>query len=384
VDTTPLARLAVLHVVVPTEVGGMQRVVEALAKGFHRRGHRVGVAGVLPGHGPAQAGTLAAVAAAGAFVTRIRVPGRGYLSERAAIADLCRAFRPDVVHTHGYRPDVVDAGVARRAGIPAVTTVHGFTGGGWKDRLYERLQLHAFRRFDAVVAVSRPLAGVLARAGVPRERIHVVPNAWAGGLEPTGRDEARRALGVPAAGVLLGWVGRFTREKGADVLVRALPLLDDLPLAAALVGGGPQRVELKAAAAAMGLAARTHWPGVVPDAGRLMAAFDVFVLSSRTEGTPIVLFEAMAAGVPIVATRVGGVPDVIGPDDAALVPADDPPAIAAAIRGVLAEPARARDRVDSARRRLAAEFALEPWLDRYEGLYRSLRPAGPDAPAAPA
>ena len=95
------------------------------------------------------------------------MPGRAYLRERAAIARLLREVRPDVVHTHGYRPDVLDAGVARGQGIAVVTTVHGFTGGGWKNRVYEWLQCRAFRRFDAVVAVSRPLVGLLERRGHP-------------------------------------------------------------------------------------------------------------------------------------------------------------------------------------------------------------------------
>ena len=98
-------------------------------------------------------------------VVPIDVATRGYLAERAAIASLCRRFRPDVFHTHGYRPDVVDAGVARRLGVPTVTTVHGFTGGGWKDRLYERIQRRAFRSFGAVVAVSQPLRDALLRDG---------------------------------------------------------------------------------------------------------------------------------------------------------------------------------------------------------------------------
>src|SRR5713101_3623616 len=96
----------------------------------------------------------------------------------AAMLELGRRLRPAVVHTHGYRPDVVDAGAARRLGIPTVTTVHGFTGGGWKNRFYERVQRRSHRRFDAVVAVSRPLVEQLLRDGVPPRRLHLVQNAW--------------------------------------------------------------------------------------------------------------------------------------------------------------------------------------------------------------
>jgi glycosyltransferase involved in cell wall biosynthesis len=377
------AHMAVLHVVFPAGVGGLERVVEALATGQRRRGHRVAVAGiVVPAH--AEPTLLTALRDAGVEVHVVLAAGRRYLRERAAIGELCRTLQPDVVHTHGYRPDVVDAPAARRLGVPTVTTAHGFTGGDWKNRLYERFQLRAFRRFDAVVAVSRPLADRLARERVPREHLHLVQNAWAGKTDFESGPEARQALGAPAEGRLIGWVGRFTREKGADVLVQALALLDGPPATAVMVGDGPELGALRAEAARLGVGGRIIWPGAVPDAGRLMRAFDVFVLSSRTEGTPIVLFEAMAAGVPVVVAAVGGVPDVVGDGEAALVPPDDPRALAAALRRVLADPASAGARTAAAGRRLATQFAVDPWLDRYEQVYESLlnRPGRRRQPSA--
>ena len=273
------------------------------------------------------------------------------------------------MHTHGYRPDVLHSGVARRLGIPVVTTLHGFTSGGWKNWCYEWLQYRAFRRFDAVVAVSGQLVERLQRAGVPRSRIHAVPNACPQVAPPLDREAARRALGMPRDGFAVGWVGRLSNEKGPDVLVEAIPHLHDLPLSVSVVGNGVERVPLQGRAAALALNGRIRWHGVVLDAGRLFAAFDVFVLSSRSEGTPMVLFEAMAAGVPIVATRVGGVPDVVSPAEAVLVPPDDPVVLAAAIRGVYERPARAQQRARAARTRLERDFSAGPWLDRYEAIY---------------
>src|SRR5204863_178583 len=125
----------------------------------------------------------------------------------------------------------------------------------------------------------------------------------------------------------VGWVGRLRPEKGADVLLAALPLLADLPLVVSVVGEGRQRPQLQQSAARLGLGDRVRWLGNVAEAGRLFAGFDVFALSSRTEGTPIVLFEAMAARTPIVASAVGGVPDVVSPREALLIGADDPAAL---------------------------------------------------------
>jgi glycosyltransferase involved in cell wall biosynthesis len=161
--------VVVLHVVAPAAFGGLERVVTMLAGGMRGLGHDVHVTAIVDGRGAEQS-FLVALAAAGVPTRALAVPGRAYGTERAAIAQLCREIRPDVVHTHGYRPDVVDAGVARRLGIPIVTTVHGFTGGGWKNRLYEWVQCRAFRRFDAVVAVSRPLVAGGGGGGGPPPR----------------------------------------------------------------------------------------------------------------------------------------------------------------------------------------------------------------------
>jgi glycosyltransferase involved in cell wall biosynthesis len=362
----------VLHVIAPGDVGGAERVVHALAAGQHQAGLGVRVAAVLA-NGADQHPFLTPLDQAGVEAIPLRFPPRAYGRERAAIAELCRRLRPDVVHTHGYHVDVVDSGAARRAGVPTVATVHGFTGGDWKNWIYERLQRRALRRFAAVVAVSRPLARDLERGGVPPARLHIVPNASpAHDPPPLPRDQARTRLAVPNGRFHVGWVGRLTPEKGADVLLAALPLLADLPLVVSVVGDGRRRPQLQEAAARLGLGDRVRLLGNVAEAGRLFAAFDVFALSSRTEGTPIALFEAMAARTPIVASAVGGVPDVVSPQEALLVGADDPAALARAIRAVHANPAAAAERVRRAHERLARDFAPGPWLERYEHIYRSV------------
>ena len=359
----------IVHVVAPAEFGGLERVVQLLGQGLRGLGHDVHVVAVVVDPRGIEA-FLAPLQDAGVHTHTIVVPGRSYLRERAAIRDLCRRLCPDVVHTHGYRPDVLDAGVAQRLGIPVVTTVHGFTGGGWKNRLYEWLQCRAFRGFDAVVSVSRPLVDRLRSAGIAMSRLHEVRNAWSPAQPLLGRDAARRALGLPLAGFAIGWLGRLSHEKGPDILVGALPYLQDLPLFASVVGDGGMRASLQAQARDLRLNGRIRWQGVVPDGARVLTAFDVCVLSSRTEGTPMALFEAMAAGVPVVATAVGGVPDVISSREAVLIPPNDPAALAGAIRGVYRDPAAARERARAAQTRVERDFSVAPWLERYEAIYR--------------
>ena len=367
-------RLSVLHLIAPGDVGGAERVVHALASGQARAGHRVTVAAVLSNGADHRSHPfLGPLERAGVDTVVLRVPPRAYRRERSACVELCHRLRPDVVHTHGIRVDVVDAAAARRAGRPTVTTVHGFTGGDFKMWVYERLWRRALRGFDAVVAVSRPLARDLERTGVPPARLHAVLNAWAADdVPPLARAEARHELGVHSGVFHVGWVGRLTEEKGVDVLLAAVAHLGDMPLVVSVVGDGRRRPQLERQARRLGVSDRVRWLGTRPDAARLFAAFDVFALSSRTEGTPIVLFEAMAARTPIVASAVGGVPDVLSPQEALLVGADDPAALARAVRAVHTDPAAAVDRARRANERLAREFAPGPWLEQYERIYRSV------------
>ncbi|HWC72393.1 MAG TPA: glycosyltransferase family 4 protein [Gemmatimonadales bacterium] len=354
-------------------IGGLERVVQLLAQGQARAGYDAHVVAILdPSYGGGHP-LLDALAASGVTTHRIALPGRAYRMERAAVRQLVRRVEPDIVHTHGYRPDLVDSAAARREGIPTVSTAHGFTGGDWKNRVYERLQRRAYRRsFDAVVVVSRALADRLIRDGVPADRIHIVFNAWQETTPLLDRATAREVLGIAGGEFRIGWVGRLSQEKGPDVLIDALRLLRDLPLGVSMVGAASaeEQQALLARARRLGVADRITWHGLVPDASRVFAAFDLFVLSSRTEGTPIVLYEAMAAGVPIVATRVGGVPDAVSPAEAALVPAANPVALAAAIRSVYRDSAAAQARVRRARQRVLREFSVPPWVRRYEAVYQ--------------
>ena len=350
-------------------------MVQALAIGHHRAGHRVSVIAVLEPDAASHP-FVVRLRQEGVLVEELRVPAKSYFAERRGIRALLRSAPPDVVHTHGYRCDLLDAGVARSLGIPIVSTMHGSSRLGGRSHLFEWLQLRAWRRFDAVVAVSRPLEAMLRDAGVARERIHVVANAWPGVEPMSSRDEARRRLGIGTSEFVVGFVGRLIRAKGPDILLGALAALPEGPWRAVLVGDGNERPALDAMVAAQGHAARVSFTGHLDDATELYRAFDVFVLSSRTEGTPIALFEAMAASVPVIATRVGGVPDVVSGHEALLVPANDASAIADAIADVRRDGAAAGERARRARARVVSEFGATAWLRRHEELYRSVMPRG--------
>ncbi len=303
-------------------------------------------------------------------VLEIRGAARAYRHEYLQLRQAFRRLKPDIVHTHGYRSDVVGALAARGLGIARVSTAHGFTGGGGlKGRLYEWIQLAGWRMHQAVIAVSQPLVVKLAAAGLRRDRVHLLPNGWGRGTAALPRDQARQALTLPAGQSLVAWVGRLSREKGADVMVEAVPHLPP-GVSLVMVGEGPERVVLEARAAQLGISDRIRWLGAVPEAGRYLAAFDAFALSSRTEGTPIALFEAMAARLPIVATTVGGVPDVVTGREAILVPSEDPEALGLGLTRVLSEAATA-NRVAAAATRLEDQYGVSAWVNRHDEVYRA-------------
>lgn len=362
--------MSILHVVAPAPFGGLESVLRALAAGHARRGHSVRVAAVLsetPGAHP----LIDALTRDGVATTVLHIGARGYRAERRAIRALCRDVRPDVVHTHGFRSDVIDGAVARGEHLPVVSTCHGFIEGDFKGKLYQTLQRRALRRFDAVIAVSEPIAARLRAANIDERAVHLIPNAFSPSRDMFSRDAARAELGIPP-GPVIGWVGRLSAEKGPDLALEAFAGVGDSRARLVFIGDGRERMQLLDQAQSLGVADRISWCGSVADAGRFFPAFDAFLLSSRTEGTPISLLEAMAANVPIVATRVGGVPQVLDESCAHLVAAGDVEAMARALTSVLTDVAQANARASVARNRLAERFAVDGWLDRHETLYRTV------------
>jgi glycosyltransferase involved in cell wall biosynthesis len=371
------SRLSVLHVLAPGAYGGLEQVVHSLTTGHADLGHSIQVVALLSS--PAQENPFV-VQLAG---TRVRVqgnvhPSRHYLAQTRTLHHILRRERPAIVHTHGYHADLLAGRVAHAHGIPTITTLHGFTGGDWKNRCYEWLQRRALRRYDRVVAVSQSMLSALQKSGIPQQCISVIPNAWRPNGQPLRRSVVRSSLGIEPQSFHLGWVGRASPEKGLDVLINALAYLRDLPIVVSVIGDGAERARAEKLAAQLGVQDRVRWQGVKRDAWRLFPGFDLFVLSSRTEGTPIVLFEAMFAGVPIVTTAVGGVPNVVSAREALLVAPDAPRLLADAIRRTFEDPSSARTRARAARSRLS-DFSVPVWLERYLNLYHSLVRQGSDS-----
>lgn len=303
----------------------------------------------------------------------LHLSARAYRAEIRAVRRLLREHDAHLLHTHGYRSDALALPIGWRLPVARVSTTHGFTGGGSRNQLYEWLQRRALRRFDAVVAVSERMRRDLVDAGVPAARTRTVRNAWLPRTDLASRADAREALELSEGTTVLGWVGRMSREKAPDVMIEAFGQTDAPDLRLSMVGTGPMEAELRDRAAREGLADRVRWHGVVEGAGRLMRAFDALFITSWTEGTPMTLLEAIGAGVPVVTTAVGGIPDVVSDEEAVLVEAGDAAALAAAARSVHEGDPESDARAERARARLERELAVEPWLERYARVYASAR-----------
>lgn len=357
------------HVLAPANFGGLERVVFALSTGQQRRGNAVHVV-MLVEAGTAEPFVATQLKHEEVEVVTIPTRRRDYLTQMRLLSDHCRETEPDVLHTHGYLPDVLSRALPRSVTARRVSTVHGFIGGTLRGRVYEWLQCRAYGRVDAV-AVSRKLASDLVARGVPKTKVHLIPN----GAVPVAlldRKVARQQLGLSEETFNVGWVGRVSHEKGLDVLLDALRQLTDLPIRLTVVGDGPSRAALQRYCEGSGLNSAVHWAGVLFDPSAMLRAFDLVVISSRTEGTPMTLLEAMSAQVPVVATAVGGIPDVMAAEQGLLVPSEDPGALTAAIRSVYYDRTAAMRRAFAARRRIDTDFSMENWLEQYDTLYAAL------------
>jgi glycosyltransferase involved in cell wall biosynthesis len=299
-------------------------------------------------------------------------------------------FGARILCCHGYKAGLVGRLAARRVGIPVVAVSRGWTGESLKVRLYERLDRLGLRWMDRVVCVSRGQAAKVRRAGVPPAKVVVIPNAVQaarfGQADPSCREELRLLFPLPP-GRIVAAVGRLSPEKGFDVLIRAAGrVVREMPAVGfVLFGDGPLRPALAGQIERAGLGARFVLAGFRNDLDRFYPHFDVLAQSSYTEGMPNVVLEALAAGVPVVATAVGGTAEVAEEGvSGRLVPPGDAAALARRLLEVLRCPATRRAMARAARERVLRHFTFEAQSAGYRRLFDTLpRPDGRAAISAP-
>jgi glycosyltransferase involved in cell wall biosynthesis len=259
------------------------------------------------------------------------------------LTEILDRIQPDIVQTHSVKSHFLMRWTGLGKRYRWLAFHHGYTFDDLKMRAYNQLDRWSLPAAGKMVTVCGPFARQLERIGVDPQRIHVLPNS----IEPSvsaGAEQIqalRERLGIrPGERVILG-IGRFSAEKAPMDLVRAAAQLrrshPEVSFRLVLVGDGPERERVTSAAAGEGLDA--IFPGQQREVWPYYGLADVYALPSHSEGSPNVILEAMAAGVPIAATAVGGVPEMLRDQESALlVPARDPDALAAALGRLLTEP----------------------------------------------
>jgi glycosyltransferase involved in cell wall biosynthesis len=374
----PARRPRLLLLITLAEVGGAQTYVASLLPALSER-----FDALVAAHGP---GPLVEAAAAGSarFVPLVHLHRRiSPWRDLVALVELVRLLRrerPDIVHANSSKAGVLGRLAAALAGVPIrIFTVHGWafsahTGASsrlyrWADRLVRPLTT-----VTICVAKSEQSSGVLAATCDP-ERTLVIPNAV---------DVAAAHRAVHGGGrTRIVAVGRLQRPKDFFTLVRAVKGLPAGAFEMAVVGEGPDRRRLEQEIRGLGLSDRVHLYGERRDVRDVLANSDLFVLSSSSEGLPLSVLEAMAAGLPVIASRVGGIPElVVDGVTGILVPPGDESALGAALRRLVDDSALRRRLGDAGHARAAERFDLEAFWGAHLALYsRELAKRGLPLPA---
>ena len=364
-------RLRVLTLVDSLRPGGAERVAATVAMGLDRERFEPFVCVSRSPEGPS---LREQVEAAGIGVLELDRRFRAAVWSWAPLVRVLRRRRIDVLHAHMFGSNVWGTAIGRLARVPVVVAHEhswSFTGEPVRRMLDRQV---VGRGADVVVAVSRSDAQRMVElVGIPEARVRLIPN----GIAPlsTAQTDVRRELGIAPDASVLGTLAVLRPEKALSVLVEAAQrLVPSFPELRVLVAGtGPEEEQLREMIRRLGLEHAVTLLGFREDVAGVLAAVDVAVFSSDREGSPLAVLESMAAGKPVVATNVGGVPDLVRDGiEGFLVPPRDPTALADAVARLLRD-RPLRDRLGrQARDRQQEHFSIDATIARVEALYLEL------------
>jgi len=363
--------MIIAHVLSSFGLGGQEKVALDLATRQRSAGHFV----VAVSLAARPEGPLAAAFRNAGVRAETVAKGDGVdASLPVRLAAFLREERTDVVHTHNPHALIYGAPAAGLARAAIVHTKHGANPDVPRRRWLRRV---ASTLVDACVAVTPALAALARRDQECNPALlHVIPNGI-DMLRFAPREEARRRiraeLGIPEQAWVVGTVGRLAPEKDHGLLVDAMaPLLDERRHLV-IVGDGPERGALEKRVAGTLRAPYVHLPGARSDVHEILAALDVFALSSKTEGLPLGLLEAMATALPVVSTAVGGIPDVIEHDVTGfLFRSGEKPALTKELLRLFASPELGKRVGETGRRAIANSHSLDTMAESYDALYRKV------------
>jgi glycosyltransferase involved in cell wall biosynthesis len=346
--------------------GGCEKWMATLSRGLIDRGHDVTVS-CAPGPVRARLESM------GVPTTPVRPRGDLDVVNAVAFMRMLSREAPDALLTTSWTRQAWAAWAGRQAGVPRVVARLGIV----RSLPLRGPNTLAFRRWvDAMIVNAPEIREEWQRSApfFPQERVHVVYN----GIRPREdqravlRQRLRAELGVSPSTRLAGGAGHLVPRKGFDLLLRAFAGMQSARTQLVVVGGGTHADELRALAHSLGVQDRVHWLGPRPDGPELVAGLDVFVLTSRNEGMANVMLEAMAAGVPVVATNVSGVQSALGAEDGRvagwIVEPEDAGALSAALDAAVADDGEPARRAAEALRRVHVRFGMDRMLAECEAV----------------
>jgi glycosyltransferase involved in cell wall biosynthesis len=285
----------------------------------------------------------------------------------------------DLVHTNGYFADIIGVPASRLLGIPHIATCHGFISNDRNLKNYNKLDIMALRFTKRIIAVSEGIKNDLISSGVKRQQVIVLQNAVELSMDDNmflkHRDYVRNKYHIRKDEIVLGYIGRISEEKGLRYLMEAGSKLihSGVPLKIMIVGDGPQKIEMEKFAQQAGLQNKVIFAGFQKDIETWLPSMDVFVLPSLTEGTPMALLESMACGIPVIATRVGGVPKVIESGiNGILVDPADPVKLYKELKIVLNNHSLRKRMAQKAIDTIKKKHSINDWCRKIEGQYNFL------------
>jgi glycosyltransferase involved in cell wall biosynthesis len=368
--------MRILHLIDSGGMYGAEAVLLALADHQQRSGHSVAIASI--GRAGSEPKPLEVEAERrGLVVHRVRMAnGPNPLGAYKLLA-LARQQRVEILHSHGYKPNILVGFIPSRIRrVPLVATAHGYTHGVGFNRmtLYRWLDLRAIRRCDRVVLVHGQMIASSGLESLDAGRVRIIENGIPDAGVPAANEAVdRRILEFCRNRHVVGAVGRLSPEKGFDRLIAAFAKLagSDSNLRLVILGDGSERPALERQVAEANLSDRVLMPGFA-DGQRHLPLFTVFVLPSLSEGLPLTVLEAMRAGVPIVASHVGGVPAVLDEGRCGVIVAPgDVDGVADGISRILTDP-RLRESLVSAALTRVRDYSAQRMAERYLDVYREL------------
>jgi glycosyltransferase involved in cell wall biosynthesis len=365
--------LRVCHVIHTLAPGGAERVLIDLARAAPQANLELSVLSLMPQAEHLYVGMLRGL---GVRVQSMGLYSRWDLRAFHRVLPLVRQLQPDLLHTHLKHADLIGAFAARRLALPMVSTLHVVED---RPAPLKRAQrwLAAQARMstaDRTLAVSDAVRRwYLETFPADPARVLTVHN---GVMQPLlrvqsgARDRLRQSLGVPPGSVMATMVGLLRPGKGhTDLITSATKMPVSLDLHIVIVGDGPLRPALEAMAARNGAAGRVHFTGYRTDVPAILVASDIVVQPSLFDALPTALIEGLAAGLPAVASRVGGIVEIVTPDVGILVPPGDPDTLARSLIELARDPQRRWQMGRAARRRFEQEFDAQRWVRTLRSLY---------------